>query len=150
MSLDSDLSMSCLSYRGQFLCFSRDPWSCVCVWLACWWGVYVIACLLPSRLPAILGSSKLQSVSVWLGCVVLNHCFLLHTVFPFFPSSSSPPVPQGFPPNFTPLICTSKPLLFPFFRHTLYILKCFVFHSVSRFIKCSKLSLITILTYGSL
>ncbi len=149
-----DLSMSCLSYRGQFLCFSRDPWSCVCVWLACWWGVYVIACLLPSRLPAILGSSKLQSVSVWLGCVVLNHCFSPPYSFPLFFFVLLSPSPTGVSSKLYP--CSPAPIAHPnhsyflFSYFSLYILKCFVFHSVSRFIKCSKLSLITILTYGSL
>ncbi len=147
--------MSRSSYQGQFLCFSRDPWSCVCVcvvcvcvcvclcvWLACWWGVYVITCLLPSRLPAILGSSKLQSVSVWLGCVVLNHCFSPPYSFPLFSFVLLSPSLTGVSSNLYPTHLHIQTPLISFFHHTLYILICFVFHfhSVSRFIKCSKLS----------
>lgn len=152
MSLDSDLSVSRLSYQGQFLWFSCDLWSCVClcVCLACWWGVYVIACLLPSRLPAILGSSKLQSVSVWLGCVVLNHCFSPPSSFPlFFSFSLLSPSLTGVSSNLYPTHLHIQTSLISFFHHTIFILIFFVFH-LSRFIKCSKSSLITILTYGTL
>lgn len=113
--------MSCLSYRGQFLCFSRDPWSCVCVWLACWWGVYVIACLLPSRLPAILGSSKLQSGGVWLGCVVLNHCFSPLYSFPLFSFVLLSPSPTGVSSNLYPNHLHIQTILISFFpSHTLH------------------------------